>query len=368
MAEGFRSALADLRASCVPFYGRGAGAFHPVKVRPALCWSLVPRPRRQRAEGEGTRTQAHRDREKAARLLDGAGPPSLGLVEGSESDANPPKAQQRNGLAGLTGHGGAKIEDFCRLVKQDKGLYAIWTVTIPPELADELDRIPDGCQLLTSALRRRFSEKLKRACKREAGFLRRPVMPDWCFVIEPQKSGRPHWHFVFRCKARRGRKWLLGKGELDRLIRFAFRTVTGREHRFNAAGNIQALRKDPGSYLSSYLKKEASRNAALVLLANGYSHNLIPHQWWGMSKSALDLVERHRFELPSVFVGWLSKQWPSLCGIGLIEARLWQPEAEGAPAMVVGSWRSIEAARSCIQHLAQLAERALPSGLTFGLT
>jgi hypothetical protein len=367
-AATFRDQLADLRASLVPYAGRGAGAFHPVKIRPALCWALVPRPRDRQPAGEGSRTAADRKRERLARLFGGGAAPPLGLVEGSDSDANGSNPLQRKGLHGLTGNGGAKIEDFCRLVRQDKGLYAIWTVTLPPEVAAELDQIEHGLQKVSDVLRRRFSEKLARACKREGMAVRRPIAPDWCFVIEPQKTGRPHFHFVFRCKARRGRRWLLGKGQLDRLIRFAFRSVTGREHRFAAAGNVQALRKDPGCYLSSYLKKEASKNAALVLLANGYSHNLIPFHWWGMSESARRLVERNRFELPSVLVGWLSRQWPGLKGIGLLEAGIWQPEAEGAPSMVVGSWRTIEAARATIEHLAALAERASPTGIEFGRT
>jgi len=310
----------------------------------------------------------------------------MGLVEGSKSDAigpAPPEKHQnlsisdaegvryiasRKGMKGLTNHGANKVEDFCRLIKQDKSCYGIWTVTLPPELALDLDRIPDGCQRFGDVIRRRFSEALARACSREASRCRTPVISTWCYVVEPQASGRPHWHFVFRCKSRRGRPWLLGKGRLDRLIRNAARTVTGNIHRYLAAGNVQALRKDPGSYLSSYLKKSASANAALVLVANGYGPNLIPHQWWGLSKEALAMVEAHRFELPSVLVGWLSKQWPSLMGIGLLEATIWTPEARGAPSMVCGSWRTIEDAIRCIRHLADLAERGSPTGITFGRT
>jgi len=271
-------------------------------------------------------------------------------------------------MHGLTANGGKKIEDFCALVRQDRGLYGIWTVTLPPEVCLDLDGIPNGIQIFGAALRRRFSEVLGRACKRESAAVRRPIAPDWGFVIEPQASGRPHWHFVFRCKSRKGRSWLLGKGRLDRVIRNAMRTATGRNHRTVAAGNVQSIRSTPGRYLSSYLKKEASRNAANLLMANGYSENLVPHQWWGLSRSALALVERHRFELPSVLVGWLSKQWPGLSGIGLLDAAIWQPDAEGAPSMVVGSWRSIEAARRTVEHLAALAERAAPLGVVFGRT
>ncbi len=368
MAESFRSALADLRASCVPFYGRGAGAFHPVKVRPSLSWALVPRPQRQRTDGEGTRTATDRKRERLARLLASPAPAGVGLVEGSESDASPAEGRQRQGLSGLGRSAAGKIEDFCALVREDKGIYGIWTVTLPPEVAESLQAIPEGTQRLSDVIRRRFGEELRRACRRESKALGVPVPDHWCFVIEPQKTGRPHWHFVFRCKARRRRDWLLGKGRLDRLILAAFRTVTGRDHRIRSAGNVQAIKGSPGRYLSSYLKKEASRNAAAVIQAHGWSLDLVPLRWWGMSTSARGFLECHRFELPSLFVGWLSKQWPMLKGIGLLEASIWQPEAEGAPAMVVGSWPSIVAARRVIEHLAQLAETAVPSGRTFGRT
>ena len=367
-AAGFREQLEDLRASLRPFAGFGAGAFHPVIIRPSLSWAMVPRPRERLGGGEGSRTDADKLRERIAMSSAGAGPPAAGLVEGSEFDATPPEPLRRNGMRGLTDNGGKKVEDFCALIRQDRGLYGIWTVTLPPEVADDLDGIPDGVQAFGDALRRRFGEALSRACRRETARVRRPIAPDWCFVIEPQATGRPHWHYVFRCKSRRGRPWLLGKGRLDRVIRNAMRTATGRDHRTIAAGNVQSIRSTPGRYLSSYLKKEVSRNAALLLLANGYSENLVPRQWWGMSRSALALVERHRFELPSVLVGWLSRQWPGLSGIGLLDAAIWQPDAEGAPSMVVGSWRSVEAARRTVEHLAALAERAAPLGVVFGRT
>lgn len=371
----FREQLEDLRASLSPYMGRGAGAFCPVILRPALSWAMVPRPQEKLRASEGRRTDADRRRERIAMSRAGAWAPAPGLVEGSELDAFRPAAGRsqseplrRNGMRGLTDNGGKKIEDFCALVRQDKGLYGIWTVTLPPEVCEELDAIPDGIRAFGSALRRRFSEALARACKREALVVRTPIPAEWAFVIEPQSSGRPHWHFVFRCKSRRGRSWLLGKGRLDRVIRNAMRTATGRDHRTTAAGNVQSLRSTPGRYLSSYLKKEASKNAAYLLIANGHTENLIPHQWWGMSRSALELVARYRFEIPSLLVGWLSRQWPGLAGIGLLNARVWTPENKGAPSMVVGSWRSVADARRTLEHLAQLQERGSPTGIVFGRT
>jgi hypothetical protein len=260
------------------------------------------------------------------------------------------------------------VEDLCALVRQDRGCYGLWTVTLPVEVALVLDTVENGAQKFGDTIRRRFGEALRRACQREARLVRCPVPDHFWFVVEPQQSGRPHWHFVFRCKARRGRGWLLGKGRLDRIISAAFRTVAGVAMPAKAAGNVQALRKDPGSYLSSYLKKEASRNAAAVVLANGWSLNLVPLRWWGCSYSARAFLNQYRFPLPSVAVGWLSKQWPQLAAVGALDARLWTPEADGAPTIVCGRFLGISGAERVISHLFALADRAYDCGRTFGIT
>jgi hypothetical protein len=271
-------------------------------------------------------------------------------------------------MAGLTPRGAATIEDLCALVRQDRGLYAMWTVTLPPEAAQELDRIPEGAARFGDVIRRRFGEALRRALASHPVPVCGRLLDHWWFVVEPQKSGRPHWHFVFRCKVRKGRSWLLGKGNLDRLIRQALRVVTGATHRVNAAGNVQALRSDPGRYLSKYLRKTARESAATLILAKGWSQNLVPLRWWGCSSSARQLLDRYRFELPSYVVGWLSLQWPKLDALGLIRARVWQPESEGAPRIVVGNWLSVESLLRTVAHLVQLGERAYPSGRTYGYT
>jgi hypothetical protein len=329
---------------------------------------MVPRPKDKRAQGDGARDDEARKRERIAAALDHrpAGPD--GLVEGSNLDASTGNEAPRQGLRGLSAAGASKIEDLCSIVRQDRGLYGIWTVTLPPEAAEQLDRVTDGAKHFGDVIRRRFGEALTRACAAESKRAGVPVPAHWWFVVEPQKQGRPHWHFVFRCKARRGRGWLLGKGRLDRLIRQAIRTTTGQEVSTTAAGNVQALRSDPGRYLSKYLRKGATGTAADAVLANGWSLNLVPYRWWGCSKSALELLNRYRFELPSYVVGWLSNQWPLLASMGRIKAKVWQPEAPGAPAIVVGSWLTIEKLLETVEHLVALAERAYPSGRTFGYT
>jgi len=361
-----RSQLRCLRESFVPFYGNGADTYYPVMVRPTLGFAMVPRRRRERCAGDGKRDEAARRREAIARVLSGGQGPPAGLVEGDGSDAIPLKACPRLGMGGLTPRGARMIEQFCRITRQDRGLYAMWTVTLPPEVARSLNVRHDGFAAFVNVLRRRFNEALARACEREVG--RTPCRPDWAFVVEPQTSGVPHLHFVFRCRSRMGRPWLLSRGGLDRLIRNAFRTSTGIYHRTLAAGNVQALRKDAGRYLSKYLRKGLKNNGARVLLERGWSENLVPKQWWGVSTTARALVGEFTFPVPGVFVGWLSREWPAMAGCGVLRAKVWQPPAKGAPSCVVGSWPSPEALRWTMERLAELAESAVNSGRTFGRT
>lgn len=368
MGSDLRAQLAHLRQSCAAFYGLGVDAFHPVTVRPSLGFAMVPKPRKRVETGESCWGPDQQKRARMAAALDPRPLGPAGLVDGSKSDALIPEPRARQGLQGLSAAGALRIEDLCSLVRQDRGLFGIWTVTLPVDVAVALDRIELGAQAFGDTIRRRFGEALRRACAAEAKRTGVPVPDHFWFVVEPQKAGRPHWHFVFRCKARRGRGWLLGKGRLDRLIRSAFRTVTGLDMPATAAGNVQALRRDPGRYLSKYLRKGQGRSGADAILANGWSLNLVPLRWWGCSTSARAFCDQFRFPLPSFAVGWLSRQWPLLAGIGLLEARIWQPEADGAPAIVCGRWLGIDGLTRALVHLFDLGNSHYYSGRTFGFT
>jgi hypothetical protein len=366
VAVDLRSQLDCLRESFAPFHGRGAGAYYPVRLRPCLGFALVPRRRRETCPGEGKRDAAARKRERAASLAAFLGGGAAGLVEGGYSDAVSQKIILPKGLGGLTRHGAKEIEQFCRLVRQDRGLYAIWTVTLPPQAAAALGRLDRGFSQFQAVIRRRFSEALARACRRERG--RTPCLPHWCFVVEPQKNGRPHMHFVFRSKARMGRPWLLSTGTLDKLIQNAVKTVTGYSLGCAAAGNVQALRKDPGRYLSSYLKKGVGKTAADTVLLCGWSLNLVPSQWWGLSTTARALLNRYTFEVPDCFVGWLSSMWPGLRSAGLLDAMIWHAPGKNAPSVLCGGWRTPELCRHTFQFLADLQRDAIGSAATFGRT
>ena len=368
-ARSFRAELIGLRDSLAPVRGQGVATFHPVVVRPSLGFALVPKPReKEDRDADPIREPfGPRPRYRDLGFLCGiradvaahARSARLGLSMAGDS-THALDAGCRKGLEGLTRKGAQFLEDFCALIREDRYCYGLWTVTLPHEVAQHLDSIPDGAQAFGDAIRRRFGEALRRACAREGKRRGVPIPDHWAFVIEPQKAGRPHWHFVFRCKARRGTGWLLGKGALDRLIRNAFRTVTGTVYPVKAAGNVQAILKDPGSYLSSYLKKGVGATAAETVLLNGWSLWLVPHQWWGCSRSALLFVRAHIWELPRVAVNWLSREWPTLAAAGVVDARIWQPDAGGAPAIVCGRWRSLDRLMGVLDHLLALAETPYP--------
>jgi len=368
-APDLRGQLLGLRDACREWHGLGVSTYHPVRVRPSLGFALVPKPRERedRDADRPRRLPGPRPRRseigRLCRLMAAAAAgrrePALGSSEGSESDALP-GAHARRGLSGLTRYGAGVVEDLCQLTRQDQFCYGFWTITLPHEVALVLDQQENGWQRFADAIRRRFAEALKRAAAAES--LRRgsPVPAHWWFVAEPQKSGRPHLHFVFRCKARRGTGWLLGKGRLDRLIRNAFRTVTGAAYPVTAAGNVQAIRRSAGAYLSKYLRKGGESNGADVVLRNGWSLNLVPHQWWGCSRCALAFLRAHCWSLPHIVANWLSREWPELAAAGVVDARIWQPEDDRAPAIVCGRWRSLERLAGVLDHLLALAEAPYP--------
>lgn len=365
-AADLQAQLADIRASLAPFYRvPGSASYYPVRVRPTLGFSMVPRRKAERAGPGSHRDASARRREQMAWAL----APALagaGLVDGFESDASPFDGRNPAGACGLTRHGAKLVEDFCRVWRDRKHLFAVWTVTLPPDLAAALDGTEQGFARFQSVLRRRFSESLARACRRERGRL--PVEPDWCFVCEPQKSGRPHLHFVFRSRSRMGRPWLLSTGALDRLIKNAAQVVTGLSVDCAAAGNVQSIQKDMGRYLSSYLKKGVGETAAITVLLSGWTWNLIPGQWWGLSASARRVVACHTIELPGCLVHWLSLMWPQMSGSGLLKACIWQAPGPGAPAVVVGNWSNPGQFRDSMVYLFGLMRDAIGSAVTFGVT
>lgn len=345
------AALTSWKRTVQGFYGNPSPAFHPVRVRPCLRWALVPKPRpRVRPDPPAEVEEMERLAETLDRRLS-AGLAGAGLVEGGKSDAIARNPLLRHGRAGLPAAGGLAVEDFCALTRKEKSRFAMWTVTIGHDEGLALEAIEDGWAQLQDVIRRRFGEAHRRACRREAARLGVPCPSHWCFVVEVQGNGRPHLHVVFRSKGCSGRRWLLSKGRLDQLIRQALFTVTGRRFRCKSAGNVQTLRRDPGSYLGGYLKKGRQRPGTEAILGAGYSMNMVPRQWWGRSKEALAWTLEHTFEVPGRWCSWLSVHWPQLQHLGMVAAAVVDLPGEGAPSVVCGRFRGVGGLERCLAEL-----------------
>lgn len=344
-------ALLTLAGELAPLQGFGACTYHPVRIRPSLRFTMVPAPRG--AKDDTARESAHlgdHDRRSADRWASAA-MAAAGLVEAAKSDAKGPDPLRRHGNAGLPAAGALLIEDFCALTRQQKGRFGLWTVTIPALAGACLEGIPDGWARFQDVVRRRFSETHRRAALRESRRLGVEVPPHWVFVVEPQDNGRPHMHFVFRSKGASGRRWLLSRNRLDSIIRQALFSVTGRRFDCKAAGNVQTLRKDPGSYLGGYLKKGRMRPGSEVIYRAGYSQNMVPKSWWGRSDEARAWVLSHVSEVPRLLVSFLSRDWPRLMEAGHLQAKVIQLEGEFAPAVVVGRWRGLSGLLGALEAL-----------------
>ena len=345
-----------------------------------MGFALVPKPRRRIDQAERAREREHQQSaaaevDRLERLLSAAAADrpeaeSAGLGDGVRSDASTdrpqsdqegsdPEADAAGGeqhdnrffVSGLTKRGALMLEDFCAVTREDGSNYGFWTVTLSPAMGAALDRTPRGLARFQDVLRRRFGELLTRRCRKASQQYRRPIRPHWAFVVEPQKRGVPHWHFVYRCRARRGRPWLLTIQQLDTLIAAAMEAVTGEAFDVTRAGNAAVLKRDPGAYLSKYLRKGALEGAAAAVLRAGYSANMLPGQWWGVAECSRQLVLSLTFELPSVLVGWLSLQWPRLVGVGALTAGIYQPPVEGAPAVITGRWHGISGLEQVVESL-----------------
>ena len=358
---GIGPALLTLREDLAPLQGFGAGTYHPVRIRPSLRFTMVPAPQGRSDDADRPTEHLGEVCRRSSERWASAAMAAAGLVEAAKSDATGPEPLRRHGNRGLPAAGALLVEDFCALTRQSKNRFGLWTVTIPASAGACLEEISDGWSRFQDVIRRRFSEAHRRAALRETRRLGVEVPPHWVFVVEPQDNGRPHMHFVFRSKGASGRRWLLSRNRLDSIIRQALYAVTGRRFDCKAAGNVQTLRKDPGSYLGGYLKKGRMRPGSEVIYRAGYSQNMVPKSWWGRSDEARAWVLSHVSEVPRLLVSYLSLHWPRLMEAGHLQAKVIQLEGEFAPAVVVGRWRGLGgllAAMETLQLECWTAQRA----------
>jgi len=364
--------LDDVREALVPFMGRGVATWHPVKIRPSLRFAMVPAPRKRAEPGETSDSlQAHRLHRKRWPVL--APPPGgPGFIEGADFDASPqdvPQPPPRLGLQGLTDYGAGRIEDLCALFNRENRCFAFWTVTLPPAAAAAMEMKGIPWSKFQDTIRRRFGEALRRASR--SGRSRRAAagrIPPWLFVVEAQKNGRPHLHFVFRARWHSGAQWFLSRRRLDGLIANALAALLGHQVEVGSAGNVQRVKRGLGRYLSKYLGKAAGTSQVDLIFRGGYGLGMVPVRWWGCCDQCRLLLMRYTFPLPNILANLLSLRRAELQEGGWIRSRIYEPPGDGAPTVVVGEWRGGQSLREALKALADEATLRLGLPLVFGVT
>jgi hypothetical protein len=320
---------------------------------------MVPKPRAKKPLSETGAVEAYRRHKKMWPTIC---PPEagMGLSDGPESDApleEAPETKTRRGFMGLPRFGAGKIKDLGALHQHECSLFAFWTVTLPPEAAQEMELQGIEWAEVQDRIRRRFSEALSRKARsqahRKAG---RGRVPPWWFVVESQKSGRPHMHFCYKARWHRGSRWFLSCADLDRIIRCALKAALGIEVGIESAGNVQRVKKGLAHYMSKYMGKGCGGEQVALILGGGYGAGMVPHVWWGYSKEAKAEVDRNTFPLPAVLVGMMSRGIWDLCRAGLATAEVVELQSPGAPAVVLGRWLGVGSLSVAVEFLAHLAE------------
>jgi len=200
-------------------------------------------------------------------------------------------------------------------------------------------------------LRRRFAEKITRKSQRVAREHQQNWRPVWLFVVEAQKNGRPHLHFVFRARWHRGSQWLLSRAELDRLIQYALRSVLGADINVQAAGNVQQVKRGMGEYLSKYLRKGRGPSQADLIRARGHGEILVPTAWWGCCSESRKMLERYVFPLPDLLANLLSRERGRLTAKGFMVGEVFELQGDGAPSVLIGSWRGVKGLIAAVRDL-----------------
>ena len=259
-----------------------------------------------------------------------SGPQAPWACQTPEVPKTPPA---RHGTKGLTRNGARQIQRACRVLNDDVGKLAFWTVTRPDDTIRELvarDLWPD--------FQSRIHDLLARALKE------RGLPPRVVGVVElhPSRSMRerlplPHLHVVFHGSRHRWRGWVLRTEDLDRIIRDAVRYVGLPAPDVRSAGNVQPVRKNAAGYLAKYCTKNSQRDWLAQVPGN------LPRVWWFWSgvlrREVLALV----LEVQWAFASWLHRMTPAdLDGLGAVRVRLELPDPR-APSTWVIRWRSAEA-------------------------
>ena len=250
-------------------------------------------------------------------------PPPLGLSPGRNSDT-----PRRYGWNGLTAKGRRAIRSVTSALETRRRDAAFWTISLPGPALDQL-AANDSWPIFQDAIRRNLRRRLRPG----------NIGGEAIGVVElqPQRTARegrpcPHLHVVFLGK-RPGRKvWALHKTVLDRIIVQALATAGVHGIDVSAAGNVQPVRRTVAGYLAKYLTKAGALEEAI-----DRQLELIPRQWWFVTREAVAFADRFRFTVPARFALWLVETCSVGRGLAGVDAnRLQIPDARAPATWVVG--------------------------------
>lgn len=229
---------------------------------------------------------------------EGAEPPEgLGL-----SIARNSHRPSRHGLNGLPAPGRHSVSDSLALLQERRPLLSFWTVTLPTAALIALAVLGTWAKFVE-----RLLKKLKRALLKRLGF----ALYVGVVEIQPRRSAAsgipcPHLHVVFQGRAHSRGAWAVSRQALDAMIESAAREAgLSEDVSFDAAGNVQQVKRSVRAYLSKYMTKGSGDVARWV---GGDWEELIPRQWWHWSDAMRDLVKSCTLQLPTGFLAWVWRQ------------------------------------------------------------
>lgn len=247
------------------------------------------------------------------------------------------------GMKGLTGKGKRRIEEGCRILEMDRHLCTFWTTT----MAEEVQKAIEAGYGSTSELTDRLMQELGR-------LLHAKRLPEEVVgVIEVQEerwrqSGvwAPHWHLVFQTRRHRRGRRIVSISDLDRLWRRVVLTVTGvdlwklPEEKRRAACKTEPIKKTVGGYMRKYMRKGASPE--VLREAREVAPQLVPGQWWCMSRPLLSVIQRLTGRLSASLLLYINEMEKELINDGLLFSR-WRGKDNGVPPMVTYYFPSLDA-------------------------
>lgn len=255
----------------------------------------------------------------------GEGSP-LGLSPARNSDT-----PRRYGWNGLTSLGRRTVRSVTAALETRRRDAAFWTITLPAAAMDAL-ALGDQWPTFQDAVRRFLRRRLRLA--NLSGALIGVV------ELQPERTARerrpcPHLHVVFLGKRPGRRVWALHKSVLDRIIvqSLAAAGVTGVD--VAQAGNVQPVRQTVAGYLSKYLTK-----AGVLEEVIDRQLELVPRQWWFVSREAREFARRFAFNVPRRFVLWLIDRVVcvrDMAGCDVSQLALPDPRAPATWAVSFGS-------------------------------